>query len=194
MIPQDLHIHTVFSNADSAVVQEQTLSMIARIRHAEIIGISDHFECLIGSAFSRYTEEVTGRGFILGCEVSGYDWTREAADHPFDYYIYHCRDDDRAYKGLSILIATGCPVIVAHPQMMGTDLSRVPRESLIEINNRYVWRNDFESFYAPFVDSFRFVFSSDAHQPHWLNQNVARMAGRLLGITEQILFPVSARS
>ncbi len=190
MIPQDLHIHTVYSIADSAVTAEQTMSLIARFRHAEIIGISDHFECLIGPAFNRYATEAAVHGFFLGCEVSGFEWAGKAADHPLDYYIYHCRDDDRAYEGLRILCATGRPVIVAHPMMMGTDLNRVPRECLIEINNRYVWRNDFEAFYTPFIEAFRFMFSSDAHQPHWLNQHIARKVGRILGVREQILFPV----
>ena len=42
--PQDLHIHTVFSDQDSSVVPEQTPELVARIAHAQVIGISDHFE------------------------------------------------------------------------------------------------------------------------------------------------------
>ena len=42
-VPQDLHIHTVYSVGDSAVVPEQTPSLIHNVGYAEIIGIADHF-------------------------------------------------------------------------------------------------------------------------------------------------------
>jgi len=35
---------------------------------------------------------------------------------------------------------------------------------------------------------FSFVIDSDAHQPHWLNQNIARYVARELEITETLLF------
>ena len=47
MVPQDLHIHTIYSSGDSAVVKEQTIALIEEVRHASIIGISDHFEYLV---------------------------------------------------------------------------------------------------------------------------------------------------
>jgi hypothetical protein len=40
-----------------------------------------------------------------------------------------------------------------------------------------------------YVNSRHFVISSDAHQPNWLNQNVARHVCQVLGIRETILFP-----
>jgi len=41
---------------------------------------------------------------------------------------------------------------------------------------------------GPFTKRFRFVISSDAHQPHWLNQNVARYVAAELGVSETVLF------
>jgi hypothetical protein len=43
-LPQDLHIHSTWSDTDSAVVPEQTIALIAAVGHARIRGISDHFE------------------------------------------------------------------------------------------------------------------------------------------------------
>lgn len=74
--------------------------------------------------------------------------------------------------------------------MTGTDLTRVPPECLVEINNRYIWRTDWRAFYGPFVDRFDFVLSSDAHQPNWLSQSVARHAAAELGVRERLLFGV----
>jgi hypothetical protein len=71
---------------------------------------------------------------------------------------------------------------------MGTNLDRLPPECLIEVNNRYVWRNDWRAKLGPYVNRFRFVIDSDAHQPNWLNQNVARYVARELGIKETLLF------
>lgn len=53
MIPQDLHIHTVYSVGDSAVVKEQTIDLVKQIRHASIIGISDHYEYLVDEDIFR---------------------------------------------------------------------------------------------------------------------------------------------
>jgi hypothetical protein len=63
----------------------------------------------------------------------------------------------------------------------------VPPQCLIEINNRYVWRSNWETL-RPFTALFSFVINSDAHQPHWLNQNVARYIAGELGIDETLLF------
>jgi hypothetical protein len=79
-------------------------------------------------------------------------------------------------------------VIVAHPNALNTNLDRVPPECLVEINNRYIWRCDWRSYYGPFVDRFEFVMSSDAHQPNWLNQTVARYVATQLGVREKLLF------
>ena len=61
MLKQDLHIHTIYSTGDSAVVPEQTISLIAQARHADIIGISDHLEYLDNYMFEKYSEEIKVR-------------------------------------------------------------------------------------------------------------------------------------
>lgn len=80
-------------------------------------------------------------------------------------------------------------MIVAHPNALDTDLSRLPPYTLVEINNRYIWRCDWRRFYSPFKERFRFVISSDAHQPNWLNQTIARYVAAELNVEETILFP-----
>ncbi|UCF99738.1 MAG: hypothetical protein JSV89_09410 [Spirochaetaceae bacterium] len=191
-LPQDLHIHTIFSRSDSAVVPEQTVELVAAIAHARIIGISDHLES-IAEDFPTYADTVRACGLLVGTEVNGADWLREAEEVDVRYYVYHCRDRGEDYRGAERLLATGKPVIIAHPLVLETDLRRVPPECLIEINNRYTWRNNWRTL-RPFVGSFLFVFSSDAHQPHWLNQNVARYAARELGIRETLLFSEDRRA
>jgi histidinol phosphatase-like PHP family hydrolase len=186
LLPQDLHIHTTFSRHDHAVAPEQTVALVAAIRHARVIGISDHLES-IAEDFSTYSDAVRSYGLLVGTEVSGADWIREAEAVEVKYYLYHCRDRERDYRGAEKLLATGKPLIVAHPLVLETDLRRVPPECLIEINNRYVWRNDWQ-YLRRFTDSFSFVIDSDAHQPHWLNQNAARYVAAELGIRETLLF------
>jgi hypothetical protein len=186
-IPQDLHIHTTYSASDSAVVPEMTVALVAAVRHARVAGISDHFENLLDGVFEAYEQEVRAAGLKLGAEVDGHAWAKEAAGYPMDYYLYHCRDQRADYHGLEALLATSRPVIVAHPNLFGTDLRRLPPDCLVEINNRYVWRNDWYAYYAPFKERFRFVIGSDAHQPHWLGQAVARHAAARLGIREHLI-------
>lgn len=185
-LPQDLHIHTTFSRHDSAVAPEQSVGLVADIAHARVIGISDHLES-IADDFSTYAQTVRSYGFVVGTEVNGADWVAEAVAVDAQYYVYHCRDRGPDYRGAERLLATGRPVIIAHPLILETDLGKVPPPSLIEINNRYVWRSNWETL-RPFVASFSFVLDSDAHQPHWLNQNVARFVAGQLGITETLLF------
>ncbi|MFO7669209.1 MAG: hypothetical protein R6W31_06090 [Bacteroidales bacterium] len=82
MIPQDLHIHTIFSSGDKVVVNEQTITLIRQVRHAIRIGISDHFEYLVeDDIFDQYQKEVRSAGFKVGMEVSGYPLVREAKKH-----------------------------------------------------------------------------------------------------------------
>jgi histidinol phosphatase-like PHP family hydrolase len=187
MIPQDLHIHTTFSKLDSAIVEEQTIELIAAVRHAEIIGISDHFEHF-DEHFEEYAEKVRSFGFHVGTEVDGSQYVADAAALNFEYYIYHCRDEKTEYRGLEFLLNKGKPVIIPHPMMMGTNLDKIPRECYVELNNRYIWRFDWRKKLRPYVNRFRFVLGSDAHQPNWLNQNIARYVARELGIEETILF------
>jgi len=188
-LPQDLHVHTVFSYADGAIMPQQTIELVASIGHARVIGISDHFSYVGGSSFAAYSKAVRKQGFVLGTEVGGPDQTEAAAETVVDYYNYHCEDTPAFYAGAERLLETGRPVIIAHPLLLGTNLDKVPPECLIEINNRYVWRNDWRTRLAPYVDRFRFVIGSDAHQPHWLNQTVARRVAQELGIQETLLFP-----
>ena len=185
---QDLHIHTTYSASDSSVVPEMTIALVAAVRHARVLGISDHFENLADGAFEDYEREVRLAGLKLGVEVDGHTWVEEAAGYPVDYYLFHCRDRGGDYRALERLLATGKPIIAAHPNAFGTDLKRVPPDCLIEINNRYVWRTDWRAYYAPYRDRFRFVLGSDAHQPNWLGQAVARHAAEVLSIQEERVF------
>ena len=186
-LPQDLHVHTVFSRGDGAVVPEQTVELVAGIRHARVLGISDHLE-YVGEQFAQYARTVRAHRLKLGLEVNGAEWVAAAEALPVDYYIYHCRDRAEDYRGAERLAATGRPAIIAHPQALQTDLQRVSPACLIEINNRYAWREQGWRALAPFVQRFRFVIGSDAHQPHWLNQTAARFIARELGVGETLLF------
>jgi histidinol phosphatase-like PHP family hydrolase len=188
MLEQDLHIHTVFSSGDSAIVPQQTIAFIASVRHSRIIGISDHFDYITGSRFDEYKNEVRTYGLILGTEVDGANWVDEAIQYPFDYYVYHCFDHSRDYKGAEKLLSTGKPVIIAHPQALDTDLGKVPPQCLVEINNRYVWRFDWQKYYTPFTRNFRFILGSDAHQPNWLTHSVAAHVANKLGVENTIIF------
>jgi histidinol phosphatase-like PHP family hydrolase len=187
MVPQDLHIHTIYSSGDSAVVKEQTIALIKEVRHASIIGISDHFEYLVDDqVFHQYEKEIRSAGFRVGMEVSGHPLVSEAILKSNDYFVYHChRRED--YRAIDLLLATGKPVIIAHPLILGTDLDRIPPECFIEVNNRYVWRSDWRTGFYKYVNERRFVISSDAHQPNWLNQNVARYVCQTLGIRETLI-------
>jgi histidinol phosphatase-like PHP family hydrolase len=186
-LPQDLHIHTTFSRGDGAVVPEQTVELVARIAHARVLGISDHLE-YVGDAFEEYARTVRAHRLRLGVEVNGAEWVAAAEALPVEYYVYHCRDRAEDYRGAERLAATGRPVIVAHPNALQTDLHKVSPACLVEINNRYAWRDPGYQALAPFVGRFRFVLSSDAHQPHWLNQTAARFIARELGVEETLLF------
>jgi histidinol phosphatase-like PHP family hydrolase len=187
MIPiyaQDLHIHTVFSSGDGAVSREQTVDLVAGINHARVIGISDHFEYIAEENYKNYSETVNGFGFRLGTEVDGHKWVDKALDYHFDYYIYHCRDDQKDYKALEKLMSKNKPVIIAHPYAIGTNLNNLPENSIIEINNRYIIRCDWRTYLEDSLNKFRFVLSSDAHKPHGLNLNVSRFVADELGIKE----------
>jgi len=188
MLPQDLHIHSTWSDGDAAVVSEQTIDLIAELRHARVMGISDHFELVGEESFERYALEVRAAGLKVGMEIDGHGWVSAAKAVQADYRIFHCYDRDADYRALDRLVELGAPVIVAHPNALNTNLSRVPPECLVEINNRYVWRCDWRSFYGPFVGRFDFVIGSDAHQPNWLNQTVARHVAAELGVRERLLF------
>lgn len=189
-VPQDLHIHSVYSKSDSSIVPEQTIPLIARFRHAVIQGVSDHLECFdTEKEFEDYLIELRDHRLLPGIEVNGAGSVPEALRRDVEYYIYHCRDLAEDYQGAEKLLESDKPVIIAHPCVFSAQLSRVPDECYIEINNRYVWKKDWKSFYSPFRRIKKFVFGSDAHQPNWLNQNIARQVGKELGIEESILFP-----
>ncbi len=194
-VPQDLHIHTTFSSTDSQVVPEQTIDTVAFVHHADIIGISDHFEHFMPHRYHEYCEKLKLYNFLVGTEVNGHQSVPQASKFEFDYYIYHCwGHEDNDYKALIDLISTGKPVIVAHPYATNTDLNRIPENSYVEINNRYISRFDWRKLITPFKDKFQWVIGSDAHQPHWLNQNIARKVAEEMGIKETILFKKGNRS
>jgi len=188
-LPQDLHIHTVYSSGDSAVTPEMTPELVARINHARVVGISDHFEYLQDEVFQEYQRDVLENGFYLGCEINSGAETEIAIQYPFDYFIYHCRDIESEYQGAHRLMETGKPVIVSHPMVFGVDLNRLSEDVYIEVNNRYVWRRDYKGYYTPWIGKRKFVIGSDAHQPNWLGQSAARMVANELGIEESLLFP-----
>ena len=103
MVQQDLHIHTTFSTSDNSVVPEQTVSLVAAVKHAIIVGISDHFECLVNGSFEGYEKEIRQIGLKVGVEVDGHPWVDEATHYDVDYYIFHCRDQDAA-----MVLLTNC--------------------------------------------------------------------------------------
>jgi histidinol phosphatase-like PHP family hydrolase len=188
-LTQDLHIHTTFSATDSKIVPEQTVDMVAFANHAEIVGISDHFEHFMPLQYHEYYKAVKSHNFLVGTEVNGHKSVSLAIQFEFDYYIYHCwGNDDNDYNALRYLIKTGKPVIIAHPYATNTDLRRIPENCYVEINNRYIWQYDWKKLLTPFKDKFQWVFGSDAHQPNWLNQIIARRVAEDLGIKETILF------
>ncbi len=188
-VPQDLHIHTTYSSADHSIVPEQTVELIAAVKHARVIGISDHLEAIYPVKIDEYLNDVRSHGLKVGVEVNGHEWAGIATTVDTDYYIYHCYDTEADYKGAQKLLTLGKPVIIAHPQFLKTNLDKVPEGCFIELNNRYVWRGDWQSgYYSRVKDRFRFVVGSDAHQPNWLNQNLARYVMNELGITETLLF------
>ena len=190
-VNQDLHIHTKFSKYDSAVAQEQTIDFVAKIRHANVLGISDHLESFDENPnlFDQYLKKVKSLNMYAGTEVDGSYSVEFALSVSPDYYIYHCFDTSDDYRGAELLLETGKPVIIAHPMALGTNLKKVPAKCLVEINNRYVWRGNWEKYLAKFTGTFKFVLSSDAHQPNWLNQVISFYVASQLGIKEQILFP-----
>jgi histidinol phosphatase-like PHP family hydrolase len=189
-VPQDLHVHTTFSSGDDSVAPEQTLGLLARLRHADVLGISDHLDFVAGEAFGGYRDAVRAEGLGLGVEVDGARWLDAAleVEGELDYYVVHCRDRSADYAALERLVQTGLPVILAHPLLFGTRPERVAPGCLVEVNNRYVWRNDWRRLYPPWQERFRFVIGSDAHQPSAIGQLVARMVAGELGIRETVLF------
>ncbi len=188
MLNQDLHIHTIYSKGDRAIVLEQTPELISKVRHAKVIGISDHIECISEKDFGKYKHELVSLGLKIGTEIDGERSVDKALNLEPGYFIYHCYNNSRSYKAIEKLLATDKPVIIAHPMIMETDLSKVPGECYVEINNRYVWRNDWQKEYGRFAHDFKFVLSSDAHQPNWLNQNVAKYVAKDLNIKETLIF------
>ena len=188
MLAQDLHIHTTWSHGDSAVVAEQTVELVARVGHARILGVSDHFEYLVDDRIDAYADAVRQAGLRVGTEVNGHGWVAAARQAPVEYYVVHCYDTDADYLALERLLDTGRPVIIAHPDALGTQLDCVPPSCFVELNNRYIWRGDWRAYFGPHVNRFRFILSSDAHQPNWLNQTIARYVADQLGIQETLVF------
>jgi histidinol phosphatase-like PHP family hydrolase len=163
--------------------------MVAFAKHSKIIGISDHFEMFMPGRWMDYKSEVQKYGFLLGTEINGHQSVGEALKYDFEYYVYHCwGHEPNDYVALLTLQKSGKPVVVAHPYATGTDLNKISEGSIVEINNRYVWRYNWREFLVPFVNKFRWVLSSDAHQPNWLNQQIAVKVAEELKIKETILF------
>jgi hypothetical protein len=104
MLQQDLHIHTTYSTGDDAVVPEQAVALVAAVKHAKVVGISDHFEYLMDGTFDAYAQEIIAAGLKVGLEVDGHASVIEATDYDVDYYIFHCRDGERDYRSLDRLL------------------------------------------------------------------------------------------
>lgn len=188
-IVQDLHIHSTYSTGDTAVAPQQTLELIAALEHAEVRGISDHFEYLTeASVFEEYRRKAHNLGFYCGCEVNDSSDAEKALDYPYDYYIYHCRNQASEYKGAERLLEAGKPIIISHPMAMGADLNKVPTDCFIEVNNRYVWQREYKNYYSPHLNRFRFLCGSDAHKPNWLNHLVASYAMEEMGLENTLIF------
>lgn len=87
MLQQDLHIHTTYSTTDSSVVPEQTVALVAAVKHAVIVGISDHFECLV-EINNRYIWRTDWRRyygpfvhqfeFVIGSDAHQPNWLSQA--------------------------------------------------------------------------------------------------------------------
>ena len=69
--PQDLHVHTIYSFEDSAVAPEQTPELVAHVSHAEIIGVSDHFEHFADKAYDEYVERIRALKMLVATEIDG---------------------------------------------------------------------------------------------------------------------------
>lgn len=105
MFPQDLHMHTTYSTGDDAVVPEQTVALIAAVKHARIVGISDHVECLVNGSFEAYAAEVRGAGLKVSIEVDGHPWVPQAAEREVDYRQEWWPSLD--FKGINPTVPTG---------------------------------------------------------------------------------------
>ena len=110
------------------------------------MGISDHFEHFADKAYEEYVGRIRSLDMLVGTEVDGAASVDFAISFAFDYYIYHCRNIAADYRGIERLLSTGQPMIIAHPNVLDTDLDLVPDTCLVEINNRYVWHSTGEHF------------------------------------------------
>ena len=128
LIPQDLHIHSVLSERDESIAAEQTVELIKEFRYAETMGISDHFEQI--SDPDEYIKCVKTYGFHAGTEVCRGEHAHDAAEMDFEYFICHCSDRTADYRGIETLLATGRPVIVAHPMAHGTEPEKASGQHL----------------------------------------------------------------
>ncbi|WP_200249547.1 PHP domain-containing protein [Lamprobacter modestohalophilus] len=100
-LPQDLHIHTTWSDTDSSIVPEQTIELIAALGHARICGISDHFEMIVDQ-FDDYRAAVAAQGLLIGTEVNGHEWVPLALDADCDYRIFHIWSAPRCKSHLTV--------------------------------------------------------------------------------------------
>jgi hypothetical protein len=85
-LPQDLHVHTVFSKGDSSGAPEQTVTLISPVAHARILGLSDHTDGIVDS-FTAYGKEARRHGLRLGTEVDGSEWVAAARALPVECFI-----------------------------------------------------------------------------------------------------------
>ncbi len=130
MRTQDLHIHTTYSTTDHSVVPEQAVTLVAAVGHAQVVGISDHFECLVNGHFESYTREIRGAALKVGVEVDGHPWVDQAVTYPVDDFVFHCRDQQADYRSLDRLLATGKAVIDAN-RLQAASVAMAPIQPLV---------------------------------------------------------------
>lgn len=59
------------------------MSLVARIKHAGTVGISDHLENLTDGRFEHYRKEIRTEGLKLGTEVDEYYWAKRRGIMPW---------------------------------------------------------------------------------------------------------------
>ena len=119
MLKQDLHIHTTYSYNDPVIVSEQTVALVASVKHADVVGISDHFESLVDGHFETYEKELRREGLKVGVEVDGHPWVSEAVDYPDLAYLAAGAVSKGQAERAILICATGLGMSIAANKLRG---------------------------------------------------------------------------